>query len=79
MMMSPGQVLKARRAGEDGPVEQTLTLGQLLVNGLLRRLTLARRRVTDIKLVELLRTRLLTVRIDPCAPSLVQIRFCSSA
>jgi len=55
------------------------TLGQLLVNGLLRRLMRACRKVTDIKLIELLRTSLLTVRIDPNRNTLGQIRFCSSS
>ena len=55
------------------------TLGQLLVNGLLRRLRRACRQVTDIKLIELLRTSLLTVRIDPNRNTFGQIRFCSSS
>ena len=54
-------------------------LEQLLVNGLFRRLTQACRKVTDSKLIELLRTSLLTVRIDPTLPSFGQLRFCSSA
>ena len=170
MMLSPAQVLKARRDGEDGPVEQTLrwtesiafgqhefsvlfsgeispvaatlwvwvtnlqlnatqvyaianhggrarqgienafnveknggfglehafcaddtasqnyhlimqvayNLSQLLVNGLLRRLTRFCRKVTDIKLIELLRSSLLSVRIDPNHTAIGQIRFCSS-
>ncbi len=52
---------------------------QLMVNGLLRRLTLACRKVTDSKLIELLRSSLLYVRIDPMLPSFGQLRFCSSA
>ena len=52
---------------------------QLMVNGLLRRLTLACRKVTDSKLIELLRSSLLYVRIDPILPSFGQLRFCSSA
>ena len=55
------------------------TLEQLLVNGLLRRLTRSCRKVTDRKLVELLRTSLLSVRIDPQLPAYGQLRFCSSA
>jgi len=54
-------------------------LEQLLVNGLLRRLTQACRKVTDVKLIELLRTSLLTVRIDPTLPPFGQLRFDSSA
>ena len=55
------------------------TLGQLLVNGLLRRLTRACRKITDMKLVGLLRTSLFSVRIDPVRPSFGQLRFRSSA
>lgn len=54
-------------------------LEQLLVNGLLRRLTRACRKVTDQKLIELLRASLLHVPIDPTLPTFGQIRFCSSA
>jgi hypothetical protein len=54
-------------------------LEQLLVNGLFRRLTQACRKVTDSKLSELLRTSLLTVRIDELLPTFGQIRFRSSA
>lgn len=54
-------------------------LEQLLVNGLLRRLTQLCRKVTDVKLIELLRTSLLTVRIDPTLPPFGQLRFDSSA
>ena len=54
-------------------------LEQLLVNGLLRRLTQACRKVTDSKLIELLRSSLLFVRIDPLLPAFGQIRFYSSA
>jgi len=52
---------------------------QLLVNGLLRRLTRACRKVTDSKLIELLRASLLHVRIDPNLPSFGQLRLSSSA
>jgi hypothetical protein len=55
------------------------TIEQLLVNGLLRRLTRACRKVTDSKLIELLRSSLLYVRIEPCRPSFGQLRFYSSA
>ncbi len=54
-------------------------LEQLLVNGLLRRLTRACRKVSDRKLIELLRSSLLNVPIDPTLPTFGQIRFCSSA
>jgi hypothetical protein len=54
-------------------------LEQLLVNGLLRRLTRACRKVTDTKLIELLRVSLLTVRLDDLLPVFGQIRFWSSA
>jgi hypothetical protein len=52
---------------------------QLLINGLLRRLTRACRKVTDSKLVELLRCSLLSVPIDLTLPAFGQIRFYSSA
>jgi len=54
-------------------------LEQLLVNGLLRRLTRACRKVTDSKLIELLRSSLRFVRIDPTLPVFAQLRFYSSA
>jgi len=54
-------------------------LEQLLVNGLFRRLTQACRKLTDGKLIELLRTSLLTVPIDLTRPVFGQIRFYSSA
>jgi hypothetical protein len=54
-------------------------LQQLLVNGLLRRLTRACRKVSDRKLIELLRSSLLNVLIDPALPTFGQLRFCSSA
>jgi hypothetical protein len=53
-------------------------LEQLLVNGLLRRLTQACRKVTDVKLIELLRASLLHVRIDDTLPTFGQIRFSSA-
>lgn len=55
------------------------TLGQLLVIGVLRPLTRACRKVTDLKLIELLRTSLLSIRIDPTRPAFGQLRFHSSA
>lgn len=51
------------------------TLGQLLVKGLLHRLTMACRKVSDIKLIALLRMSLLSVRITTDPPELGQIRF----
>jgi hypothetical protein len=54
-------------------------LWQLLAKGVLRRLSQACRKVTDLKLVELLRTSLLTVLITPNAATFGQLRFCSSA
>jgi hypothetical protein len=54
-------------------------LEQLLVNGLFRRLTQACRKLTDSKLTELLRTSLLSVRINELLPTFGQIRFRSSA
>lgn len=54
-------------------------LEQLLINGLFRRLTQACRKVTDAKLIELLRSNLLNVPIDLSQPVFGQIRFCSSA
>ena len=54
-------------------------LGQLLVNGLLRRLTQACRKMTDRKLIALLCESLFIVRIDPAFPTFGQIRLCSSA
>jgi hypothetical protein len=54
-------------------------LSQLLVNGWLRRATRACRKVTDLKLIELLWTSLRMVRIDPSLPVFGQVRFCSSA
>ena len=59
-------------------MQVAFTLGQLLVNGCLRRLTRACRKVTDRKLVELLRLSLWAVRIDPAAPCFGQLRFSSS-
>ena len=55
------------------------TIGQLVVNGLLRRLTRACRKVTDLKLIELLRTSLISIRIDPSLPACAQIRILSSS
>lgn len=55
------------------------TLAQLLVNGLLRRLTRACRKVSDTKLTELLRRSLEYVPLDTGPPWRGQIRFESSA
>ncbi len=54
-------------------------LEQLLVNGLFRRLTQACRKLTDAKLIELLRLSLLTVPIDPILPAFGQLRFVRSS
>ena len=54
-------------------------LEQLLVNGLFRRLTRACRKVSDSKLIELLRTSLLSIPADLTLPTFGQIRFYSSA
>lgn len=54
-------------------------LGQLLLNGLLRRLTRACRKLTDRKLIALLTESLFILRIDPALPAFGQIRLCSSA
>jgi len=54
-------------------------LWQLLAKGVLHRLTQACRKVTDIKLVELLRTSLLSVLIYSQEQTFGQLRFCSSA
>ena len=54
-------------------------LWQLLAKGVLHRLTHACRKVTDVKLVELLRTSLLSVLVTSDAPSFGQLRFCSTA
>lgn len=55
------------------------TLGQLLVNGILRRLTAACRKLTDTKLVELLWISLRVVPIDSSRPTFGQIRFAPSS
>jgi hypothetical protein len=54
-------------------------LWQLLAKGVLHRLTQACRKVSDVKLVELLRLSLLSVLISSDAPSFRQLRFYSSA
>jgi hypothetical protein len=54
-------------------------LWQLLAKGVLQRLTRACRKVTDVKLVELLRTSLLSVLVSSKTPAFGQLRFCSSA
>jgi hypothetical protein len=53
-------------------------LEQLLVNGLFRRIVRACRKVTDVKLIELLRTSLLCIPIDPDMPAFGQLRFVRS-
>jgi hypothetical protein len=53
-------------------------LAQLLIGGCLRRLVHACRKVTDCKLIELLRLSLHMVPIDPSPPGLGQLRFRSS-
>jgi len=55
------------------------SLGQLLLGGVLRRFTQACRKLTHIKLIELLRSSLLQVPLDPALPTFGQIRFLSSA
>lgn len=54
-------------------------LWQLLAKGVLHRLTQPCRKVTDVKLTELLRTSLLSILVTPSATSFGQLRFCSSA
>jgi len=63
--------------GEISPTAATLWVSPM--NGFLRRLTQACRKVTDVKLIELLRTSLLTVPINPTLPPFGQLRFDSSA
>jgi hypothetical protein len=53
-------------------------LEQLLVNGLFRRLTRACRKVTDAKIIRLLRTSLFTTAIDPSLQPFGQLRFVRS-
>jgi hypothetical protein len=55
------------------------SIGQLLLSGVLRRCTQACRKLTHIKLIELLRSNLLHVPLDPSLPTFGQIRFRSSA
>jgi len=54
-------------------------LWQLLAKGVLHRLTQACRKVSDVKLIELLRTSLLSVPVTADVPSFGQLRFYSSA
>ena len=54
-------------------------LWQLLAKGVLHRLTQTCRKVTDVKLVELLHTSLLSVLVHPDARTFGQLRLCSSA
>jgi hypothetical protein len=51
----------------------------LLVNGLLRRLTQACRKLSDTKLIELLSLSLATVPIDSTLPTFGQLRFYRSS
>jgi hypothetical protein len=53
-------------------------LWQLLAKGALHRLTQACRKVSDVKLVELLRISLFSVLVPSEVPSPGQLRFCSS-
>jgi hypothetical protein len=53
-------------------------LEQLLVNGLLRRLTRTCRKVSDMKLIALLRISLLAIHISTDPPNFGQLRFCPS-
>lgn len=55
------------------------SIGQLLLKGVLRRLTQACRKLTHIKLIERLRTSLLQVPLDPSLPAFGQMRFLSSS
>ena len=54
-------------------------LWQLLAKGLLQRLMRTCRKVTVLKMVELLRVSLLSIRINPLIPAFGQLRFRSSA
>jgi len=54
-------------------------LWQLLAKGVLQRLTRACRKVTDVKLVELLRTSLQSILISPGDQAFGQLRFYSSS
>ena len=56
-------------------MQAAFILWQLLAKGVLRRLTQACRKVTDVKLVELLRTSLLHVPVTDDAPSFGQLRL----
>jgi hypothetical protein len=60
-------------------MQVAVILWQLLDQGVLHRLTQACRKVTDVKLTELLCISLTTVLIIPDAPSFGQLRFYSSA
>ena len=54
-------------------------LGQILIQGVLRRLTRGCRKVTDVKLIEMLRASLVYVLIPPGLPPPFQLRFCNSS
>ena len=54
-------------------------LGQVLIRGMLKRLTRDCRKVTDVKLIEMLRASLAYVPIPPGALHPFQLRFDNSA
>jgi hypothetical protein len=54
-------------------------LGQVLIRGMLKRLTRDCRKVTDVKLIEMLRASLAYVPIPPGALPPFQLRFDNSA
>lgn len=54
-------------------------LGQVLVRGVLKRLTRACRKVSDVKLIEMLRASLVYVIIPPGLPPRFQLRFYNSS
>ena len=54
-------------------------LGQVLIRGVLRRLTRGCRKVTDVKLTQMLRASLFYVPIPPDLPPPFQLRFCNSS
>lgn len=54
-------------------------LGQLLINGMLRRLTSACRKITNVKLIEMLRANLTMVFIPPDIPLVGQLRLHNSS
>ena len=54
-------------------------LGQVLIRGVLKRLTRACRKITDVKLIEMLRSSLIYVPIPPGLPPPFQLRFRNSS